>query len=133
MKFRNRFREFVPIVLLFIILNGFFVAGAGMLERWNADRVTLIAGNLLLFVLTFISFLIAERGLQKQNPNAFVRSIYASMMVKLFIAIIAALAYIAINRTALNKPALFTLMGLYLLYSFIEVRVLTRLLTKRHE
>lgn len=130
MRLRNRFREFAPIVLLFIVLNGFFIAGSASLQKWNVDQSLVIAGNLLLFAITFVSFLVAERGLQKENPNAFVRSIYTSMMVKLFIALFAALIYIAINRKGLNKPGLFTLMGLYLVYTFLEVRVLTRLLKK---
>ncbi|MBD0293586.1 MAG: hypothetical protein ICV84_00060, partial [Flavisolibacter sp.] len=40
----------------------------------------------------------------------------------------AAFIYIATFRKDLNKPALCTLMGLYLVYTFIEVSLLTKTL-----
>jgi hypothetical protein len=81
--------------------------------------------------LTFFSFLLAERGLQKSNPYAFVRAIYSSILIKFFIGIIAAFAYIAINKSNLNKPGLFTCMGLYLVYTFLEVSLLLKMLKRR--
>lgn len=125
---RSRFRDFIPVTVLFIILNALFVAGRSMLERWGADQSVLIAGNLLLFAITFISFLMAQRGLRHPNPHRFIRSVYSSVLIKLFACMIAALAYIAINKKGLNKPALFTCMALYLVYTFLEVSVLMKML-----
>lgn len=127
---RNR-RGFLPIVILFIVLNTFFIAGRSMLDRWGASQDVLIWGNLLLFVLTYISFVIAQKGLKASNPHAFVRSVYGSIMLKLFVSLIAAFIYIFLTRKALNKPAFFTLMGLYLVYTFIEVSTLTKMLKQR--
>jgi hypothetical protein len=53
------------------------------------------------------------------------------MMVKLFACIIAAFIYIATAKDGVNKAALFTLMGLYLVYTFIEVGILTKLLRQK--
>jgi cobalamin biosynthesis protein CobD/CbiB len=128
---RNSLKAFYPVVILFLVLNGFFIAGKNMLERWGADQDVLIIGNLVLFGITLISFLVAKRGLNHSNPHAFVRSAYGSIMIKLFICIIAAFIYIAAYKKDLNKPALFTLMGLYLLYTFIEVSSLMKLLKQR--
>lgn len=127
----NKVKPFLPIVLLFIVLNGFFIAGKNMLQRWNADQEVLIYGNLILFLITLISFLLARRGLKNSNPHAFVRSVYGGIMIKLFICIIAAFIYIASFGKSLNKPAFFACMGLYLLYTFIEVSILTKLLKGR--
>ena len=102
-----------------------------MLQRWNADQDVLVFGNLLLFLITLISFLVARRGLNNSNPHAFVRSVYGGIMIKLFICIIAAFIYIASVGKSLNKPAFFTCMGLYLVYTFIEVSILTKLLKGR--
>ena len=124
-------RAFLPIVVLFIILNGLFIAGKGMLDRWGADQDVLIWGNLLLFVITLVSFLLAQKGLKSTNPHAFVRSVYGSIMLKLFVCLIAAFIYIFLNRQNLNKPAFFTLMGLYLVYTFMEVSTLTKMLKQR--
>ncbi len=123
---RNRL-SFFPFMLLFIILNAFFISGKVFLQRWGADLDVLIIGNLGLFVIFILSFLVAQKGLKSTNPHAIVRSVYGSMMIKLFICIIAAFIYIAIYKKDLNKPAFFTLMGLYLVYTFIEVATLTKL------
>jgi hypothetical protein len=130
MTLRNRFRDFAPVVLLFVVINALAIALRSRWTAWNVDQDLLIGGNLYLFAITFISFLIAYRGLQNKNPNVFVRSIYGSIMFKLFLTLIAAFVYIAIQRRGLNKPAFFGLMGLYLVYTFVEVAVLTRLLRR---
>lgn len=128
---RQRPKAFLPLVLFFLALNAFFIAGDAMLRRWNADRDVLIIGNLLLFVITLVSFLVSWRGLQSTNAHAFVRSVYGSIMLKLFICIIAAFIYIAVYQKNLNKPALFALMGLYLVYTFMEVSILMKLLKQK--
>lgn len=131
MILRNKFREFAPIVLLFVIINALAIALRSKLAGWNIDPDVLIAGNLFLFAVTFFSFLIAKRGLQDQNANKFMRSVYGSIMFKLFLSIIAAFVYIAIYRKELNKPGLIICMALYLVYTFLEVSILTKILRQK--
>jgi hypothetical protein len=125
---RQRFKTFTPAVILFIILNGFFIAGKSMLERWGMDREVLIIGNLVLFLVTLTSFLITQRGLNNSNTHAFIRSVYGGFMIKFFVCAIAAFVYISMNKEHLNRPALFTCMGLFLVYLFLEVAALMKLL-----
>ena len=122
---RNK-RPFSPVILLFIILNALFLTGRNTLERWNVDQKVLIAGNILLFVITLISFLLAQRGLKSSNTHVFIRAVIGSIMIKLFVSVIAAFIYISIFKKQINKPALFTCMGLYLIYTFLEVSILTK-------
>ena len=131
MILQNRFRDFVPVLTLFVVLTALAISLRSRWVAWNVDQDLLIGGNLFLFAVTAISFLIAKKGLQNQNPNAFVRSVYGSIMFKLFICLIAAFVYIFIQRKNLNKPAFFALMGLYLVYTFLEVSILTRLLRRK--
>jgi hypothetical protein len=129
---RNR-SPLLPLIILFILLNALFLTGKNFLERSGFDQSVLIIGNLILFAATLMSFVFARRGLRSENPQAFVRSVYMSIMIKLFICVIAAVIYIFLFRKNLNRPALFTCMGLYLVYTFIEVSVLTKTLKeKRH-
>ena len=128
---RTNTKPILPLVLVFIVINAFLLTGKGILSRWEADRDLLLIGNLLLFIITFISFILGKRGLNSANPHAFVRSVYTSMMLKLFGCAIAAFIYIASYRNEVNKPALFLLMSLYLLYTFIEVSILTRMLRQK--
>jgi hypothetical protein len=51
---------------------------------------------------------------------------YASMMVKLFVTMAAVLIYFFMVRSNLNKPGLFTAMGLYIIYTVVEVRSLMK-------
>jgi hypothetical protein len=118
----------VPIILVFISLNGIFFSSRNRLQQWGADQDVLVIGNMFLFLVTLLSYFMARRGLSNPNPHAFVRAVYSSILLKLFICLIAAFVYISINKTALNKPAFFTLMGLYLVYTFLEVSLLTKAL-----
>ena len=121
----------MPVIIFFILLNGFFTVGKNLLAQWGADQDVLIVGNTLLFIITLVSILVATRGLKSENPHAFLRSVYGSILIKLFLCMIVAFIYIASVRTKVNKPALFTCMGLYLVYTFIEVSLLTKMLRKK--
>jgi hypothetical protein len=125
---QSKLRTFLPIILVFIILNAFFVGGKSMMERWNVDQDVLLIGNILLFLITMVSFFIAQKGLKNPNPHAFTRAVFGGILLKLVLCIVAATIYIATFKTNLNKPALFGCMGLYLVYTFTEVSVLTKLL-----
>jgi len=127
---RNR-SPLLPIIIFFILLSTLFLTGKNFLERGGFDQGVLITGNLVLFAATLVSFLFAKRGLRSENPQAFVRSVYMSIMIKLFISVAAALIYIFLFRKNLNRPALFTCMGLYLVYTFMEVSVLTKMLKEK--
>ena len=128
---KNNLKGFIPVILVFLVLNGFFIAAKNRLQSWNVNQEVAIIGNTILFIITLISFLLALRGLKNPDPHAFVRSVYMSVMLKLFACIIAAFIYIAMYKSNLNKPALFLCMALYLVYTFLEVSILTKLLKQR--
>ena len=121
-----------PIVFFFIITSGFFVSSKGFFERYGFDQEVLIIGNLILFVVTFLSFWIGKRNLRSSNPNAFVRGIMMSTMLKLFACAIAAFVYIMMFRNKLSKPALIACMGLYIIYTILEVSSLKKLLKEKN-
>ncbi|HUC79449.1 MAG TPA: hypothetical protein VMR70_00980 [Flavisolibacter sp.] len=127
----KRDNAFLPVVLLFGILNALFFGFKTKLAEWGVDQQVLVIGNAFLFTITLISYFISRKGLQNKNPHVFTRSVMGSIMVKMFLSIIVAFIYISIFRKNLNKPALFTCMGLYLVYTFLEVSVLTRLLRRK--
>src|SRR5690606_11286144 len=123
---QNKFRPFLPIVILFIIINAFLIAARSSLESRGFDQAMLIYANILLLAATFFSYLIARKGLLDPNPNAFVRSVTASMITKMILVVAAILIYIFSIDGEINKPSLFTAMLLYLVYTFIEVSILTK-------
>ena len=49
------------------------------------------------------------------------------MLLKLFLTVVVVFLYVFLNQKTYNKPGLFTCMGLYLVYSFLEVSILMKL------
>ncbi|GAC1418737.1 MAG: hypothetical protein NVS9B7_00170 [Flavisolibacter sp.] len=127
----KKLKYFTPVIGLFLTVNVLFIILRQRFQNLKIDQDVIIVGNLLLFVITVISFALAQKGLRHKNPNVFFRGVYSSIMIKLFTCILASFIYIALYRNHLNKPALFICMGLYLLYTFIEVSVLTKMLKLR--
>lgn len=123
---RNKFRPFLPIIILFIIVNAFLIAARTSIESRGFDQPMLIYANILLLAATFFSYLIASRGLADPNPNAFVRSVTGSMMAKMLLVIIVIVIYVFSIEGEINKPSLFVGMALYLVYTFLEVGILTK-------
>ncbi len=124
-------KPYLSILFLFIILNGIIIIAKTFFDIHGFNIGFLQSANLLLFFISLIGFLFQQKGLQSTNPNAFVRGVYASMIFKIFICMIAALVYFFIARNNINKPALFTAMGLYIVYTVVEVIMLMKLARKK--
>ena len=128
---QNKLKPFLPVIIFFIGINAVTLTGFGLADKWGFDRDVITIGNLVLFLATSFSYFLALRGLKDNNPHTFVRSVYVSIMVKFFICLLAALIYIIMYKANLNKPALFICMGLYLIYTFMEVMILTKLMKQK--
>jgi len=118
---------FIPVALVFIVINAFLIAGKSLLQGYGADRNVLIIGNTVIFLVTFISYIMHVRALNKSTSLGFVNAVYGGMLMKMFVCLIAAFIYIVSAKKGVNKPALFGCMFLYLLYTFLETRISTRL------
>jgi hypothetical protein len=128
---RNSLAPFRPLALAMLLTNIFFIGSKSMLVKWGVDTTVVSFGNLILAVVTLLSFGLSRRSLKSENPNVFVRAMYANVMIKLFVCIAAAFIYFAVAKKNINKPALFICMGLYVVYTVIEVSSLTKLLRKK--
>jgi hypothetical protein len=127
---RNR-KPWLPLVILFVILNALFLTAGKMLVKKGFDQDVLIAGNAIVFLATILSFYLSYRSATSSNVHASIRSLYGSFMIKFFIIIIAAFIYIMTQKKNINKPSLFTCMGLYFVYTVIEITSLQRLLRQQ--
>lgn len=128
---QTNLKPFRPVFILFVILSAFFVVSKNLLDKWGVDRDVLIIGNLLLIIVTLVSYLVLCKGLNASNPNSFVRAMYGSFILKFFVIALSAFIYILVAKKDVNKPALIACMFLYLLYTFLEVSVLTKLLKQK--
>ena len=90
----------------------------------------LLYGNLLLFIVSWISVRMSTRAVVHKNVQVFLRLVYCSFLMKFFVLAIAAFVYISIFKKEVNKPALFGCFGLYVFYTFLEVRLVLKLSKK---
>lgn len=125
MKRQNN-KVFLPIIFVFVFLNSFILIFRSFLERNGFDQELLIMANLLLFLLTMAGIFIQLKGLQSPNPQAFVRGVYASLIIKMFVVMAVVFTYAFLNRENINKPGIFTSMGMYIVYTVTEVITLMK-------
>ena len=119
---------FLPVMGLFILCSSLFSIGRNWLQQNDFNLKVLLTGNLILFLVSAISLYVHIKGFLNKNVNAFLRSIYTSLLVKMFVCVAAVIIYVVMAKEQLNKPALFLCMGLYFVYTFLEVRMVFRLL-----
>ncbi len=124
---RQAFRYYRPAILIFLFLNIVFFAAQKKLEHWGFNQDVLVVGNIILFAISLVSFLMGAKGMQSKNNHVFFRMVYGSFIAKFFIIAGAALVYIMVMKKEVNKPALFFCMGLYIVYTVIEVSALMKL------
>lgn len=120
-----------PLLIIFILINAFAITGKSWLEKNSVDQSVLIAGNLLLFLVSLTAFLITYKSLRSSNPQAFVRAMYGSFMIKFFLIAIVAFVYIMVARKNVNKPGLVACGVLYIVYTVLETGALMKLLKQR--
>ena len=118
---KQSLRNFFPAIIFFLILNSAFLTLMKRLEGWGFDYAVLMFGNLLVFGISLLSYWMAVRGLTTKNTHAFFRWVYGSIMIKLFLLAGVVFVYIMTNKKEVNKPSLFFCMGLYVVYTVIEV------------
>lgn len=118
LKLRN---TFFPLIGVFVLINILCVSFQAQLQQHNINPLVVQGGNGLLFLLAVISALMHFKALKTENPHAFVRSIMGATVLKLFTIAGAAFIYVYMSGPARSKYALLICMGLYIIYSIIEV------------
>lgn len=127
----KRNRMWLSLVVLFAAINGVFI----FFEKWftqkGIDTDVVILGNLILFVATLLSFFVYLSSLKKNTGTAALKGMYGSFAVKFFICLIAVVIYLMSFKEKVNKQALIICMGLYIVYTILEVSTLQRLLRRK--
>jgi hypothetical protein len=124
-------KTFSPIAIVFLIFAISIALASKFLEVHGFATEVLMIANTFLFFISIGGFILQRKGLQSDNPNAFVRGVYASMMFKMFVTMFAVLIYAYLLRSKINKPGLFTAMGMYIVYTVVEVSTLMKVARKK--
>ncbi len=124
---KARQKQLFPLILLFVFLNIFFLTAKSIFKKWGIDREVLIIANILFFLISLIAFSLQRKAMQKTNPHAFVRSVMGSMMIKMFVVIIAVIIYTLFSGPLFNKPSVFIALFLYIIYLAVEVAIVMKM------
>ena len=119
-------KNIVPLIVVFLVIAVLIYVFRNFLELHGFDWQVLSAGNVFIYIVTAFSMNMLAKGLNAANTNAFLRNAYSGILIKLFACAGAAFIYILASGKNLNKPALFTCMGLYLVYTFVELSVILK-------
>jgi hypothetical protein len=128
---KTNLRLIRPLTTIIVFTGAVCVFAKNWLARNGIDYQVLLAGNLLLYFVSLAAFLISSRALNASNPQAFVRAMYGSFIVKFFVVVIAAFIYIMLAKKNVSKPTLGIWAVLYIIYTVIETKALTRLLKQK--
>lgn len=122
----------LPLLIIFLLVNMACISFAGKLTGAGISIPVVQGGNVLLFVVALISSMMHHRALKSENPHAFVRSVMSATVLKLFSIAGAVLVYVYITGPAKNVPGILIGMGLYVVYSIVEVAGAFRLNKEKH-
>lgn len=125
------FKPLLPSIFLFLGLNVLFLLLQGTLADSGFSMIVLYIGNLFIFGLSTVSALLHQKALSAAQPQLFVRYFYISFLIKLMVVAIVALVYIK-TAQQVNKISVITCMIIYLVYTFIELRMLLKIGKKRN-
>jgi hypothetical protein len=120
----------MPVFLLFVVVNALVITLRNRLEQMGFQVDVLMIGNLFLCIVTVLSFYLLYKGLRSPSTQVFLRSVYGSFITKLLVCAGAVLIYSAIMEKQVNYPAIFTLLFLYLFYTYLEIRTLLTIMKK---
>ena len=116
-----------PLYLFFIIANALFLVFGKQMEAKHISQTVVIVANLLLFGITLLNLYLQHKNINNPNPNAVVRGVVAGTFLKLLILAASVIIYLLAAGDGRSVNAVFVGMGLYIIYTWIEVRISLKL------
>lgn len=113
-------------VVFVLITAALFLLQTWLLQTLGVHYEVLVAGNVVMALITLISYSLNRKGMTSDNPNVIVRSVYASTLAKLMLCVVAIAIYVIMNRTRVSKATIFLFMFFYLVYTVFETTHLLR-------
>ena len=114
---------FVPLGLVFVVVNLLALMFGSILKAWKIDPYVVAGANILLFLISTYNALQHLKAMAQTNPHAMVRGVMGSTVLKLFVLGTAAFIYLYQAGETKNINGLFFSMGLYILYTWLDVRI----------
>jgi succinate dehydrogenase hydrophobic anchor subunit len=117
-------RFLVTTIVLFVLLTAVFFLLHQQAPEY--DFKALMAGNIIMAILSIVSFSLITKQLNK-TPQAFVRGVFSSTFLKLFVCMIGVLTYAMVNKPNTHKASIFILLGIYAVYTVTETLMVSKI------
>lgn len=121
----------LPIFFVFVVAGAFALAFRGILVNYAINWRVLEGANLLLFVLTIGNIYFQKKNINNPNQAAVIRGVMAGTFLKLMGLAAAALIYLVAAGAGRSVNAVFAGMGLYIVYTWLEVRISLQMKPKK--
>ena len=124
-------KTLLQIALLFLLVNlvcGLFFKG---LQTLGVDPYILMTGNLIVVVLTVISFYMLFSGMKSSTTSGFLSTVLGSFMLKLIAAVVIVFVYSKLAPDSMNMHSIVISLFLYLVYMFIELKGILSMTSKK--
>ena len=122
----------LPMLVIFIAFTILIFSASNLWNTYNIDSNVLMGANLLFMATGALVFFMQKNALTNKNPNVFIRSVMAGMMIKMFSTVLAVLAYVVLVGATYNKKAVFISLFMYLLYLAAEVMAISKANSKKN-
>jgi hypothetical protein len=120
------------LAVVFVLITAtLFSLQSWLVQTLSVHFEVLVTGNIALALITLISYSLNRKGMKAENPNVFVRSVYASTLAKLMLCAVGIIIYVLMNRDTVSKATIFLLMFFYLVYTVFETMHLYRISIKQ--
>ena len=120
-------KTIMPLFFVFVIVNCIAILLKQQLEKLQINTDVVIAANCILFLVSSITIALHKQASEKENPNAIVRSMMLASLIKLMVVAFSVVIYVYIAGPKRNAYGIFCGMGLYIVYTFLEVKTASKL------
>ncbi len=117
----------MPLWTVFLLVSGLLVIFWNKLPAKQINPWVVLSANALLLGIALLNIAYHRASLQKKNPQAVLRSVMGATMVKLFVLAALVIIYLVSAGSARSVYAIIVSMGLYIIYSWMETKILLQL------
>jgi len=114
----------LPLIIFFLLVTALCLGAKNQLLQWGVSPKVVSIGNLILFAVSLLSFILYRRAMSHPTTMGFLRNTYGGLFLKLLVCAIAVAAYVLTDREHVNKQGIFICVFLYFVYTLLEMRSL---------
>lgn len=122
-----------PLALIWVLVSVILMVFRDQLIGKGFDILFIGIANTILFLITYLGFKLVSAKSGASNPHAFMRGVYMSFLIKMFVILGALFIFIAVSEKEIDKSAVFISMGLYIVYTTVEVIQSTKLVRSQKQ